>query len=128
MNEKRRLAHEKNFQKRQAVIKGEGQYIFENNTRGDLILPHTTSAGRKLVEKGQQFIGDNYFFSMVRTGDLKLIREVTPPKVPQEQLLTEVPPTVTPVGPVEYHVKTKNAAKEVLLTESPLGEIAVIKN
>lgn len=125
MNDKRRLSHEKNFAKRQnSLAAGQGQYIFENNTKGDLILSRPTSTGRKEVGMKEQFLGDNYYFYMVKTGELKLIKEVNAPAQPT--LITEIPPAVTNVGPVEVKMTERKFKEETLLTESPIDGITVI--
>jgi hypothetical protein len=115
-------------------LKGEGMYVFENNTKGDLYLPRPTQAGRRLVPKGAQFIGDNYYFAMLRTNELKLIKELQSPE--QEKLLTEQPPTVTHQGTVEHvqqnpqvniHEQHGGVKQDVLLTESPVDGIKIIR-
>lgn len=129
MNSERQSARE--AQKAKLNQKGEGLYIFENNTKGDLFLPRPTHTGRRFIPKGQQFLGDNYYFSMIPR-ELKLIKEVSPP---QEKLITEQPPTVTNTGPVEYvksplpdlNEENGTGQVDVLLTESPLDGIKVMK-
>jgi hypothetical protein len=123
-------------EKMQERIKGEGLYLFENNTKADLYLPRPTQAGRKLVAKGQQFVGDNYFFSMLRTNELKLIKEMQSPEQQRAaKLITEQPPTVTPQGTMEYVQKSSTqfneeisgSQQEFLLTENPVDGIKIIK-
>lgn len=115
---------------------GEGQYIFENNTKGDLFLPRATKSGRKLVRKGEQFLGDSYYFAMVKTHELKLIKEITSPEQEQQQkLLTEQPPTVTNDGAVEYvqhnpqqqYNEGAPVIQPVLLNEAPMDGIKILR-
>lgn len=108
----------------QSTLKGEGLYLFENNTKGDLFLPKPTESGLRLVPKGKQFIGDNYYFCMLKTNELKLIQEIQSPK----QLLTEQPPTVTNQGPVEFvqYREQQTSNQDVLLNESPTDGIKIM--
>jgi hypothetical protein len=111
---------------------GEGRYVFQNNTSGELELPKLPLEGiSKKIGKGAKFIGDSYFMQMVRTNDLKLIEEI---KV--EKLITEQPPVVTTGGTVEFitpdtkkqkltEEEDKNK-KNVLLTEDPLGGVVIV--
>lgn len=115
-------------------MSGEGMYLYENNLKGDLFLPRPTQSGRRLVRKGEQFIGDSYYFGMLRTNELKLIKEIQSPE--QTRLLTEQPPTVTNAGTVEY-VQTPpatnlteggaNKQQEILLTETPVDGIKILR-
>lgn len=131
----REIRREQKIAKMQADLAGEGMYVFENNLKGDLYLPRPTQSGRRFVRKGEQFLGDSYYFSMLRTNELKLVREVAP-QASQQKLLTEQPPVVTNEGTVEFvqdQPKTQyNEGKggpqpDVLLTESPVGGIKVIR-
>lgn len=115
-------------------LKGEGMYVFENKTNGDLYLPRPTHAGRRLVRKGEQFVGDNYYFHMLPStsgpGSLSLVKELQSPE--QERLLTEQPPVVTEQGSVEFVAKQKYNesqpnTQDVLLTESPTEGIQILK-
>jgi hypothetical protein len=111
-------------------MSGAGMYVFENNTAGDLHLPRPTQSGRRLVRKGEQFLGDNYYFSLLRNNELKLIREI---QSPEQKLITEQPPTVTHQGTVEY-VSNSNInetpddkQQDILLTETPIDGIKILK-
>ncbi len=127
----RQIAKEIRNAKLKEDMAGQGIYIYENNTKGDLFLPRPTSSGRRFVRKGEQFSGDNYYFAMLRTNELKLIREVAPPP-DTTKLLTEQPPVVTNEGTVEVIAKKpcneqQRPPTDVLLTESPVGGIKVIR-
>ncbi len=75
-------------------------FVFQNRTRDDLYLPHPNHDGLSIVAPLSEFVGDESYFELLRTGQLKLIKEVS--QVAEEKLLTEVPPTVTHGGQVEY--------------------------
>ena len=114
-------------------LHGEGQYIYQNNTSGELDLPKKPLEGPKKIPKNGQFLGDSYFMQMVRTNDLRLIKEI----IMENKLITEQPPTITENGAVEL-VQPKNAKKKlneqapqeqkknVLLTEDPVGGIVIV--
>lgn len=133
MSIERQIARELKKAKMKDDLKGEGQYIFENNTKGDLYLPRPTQSGRRLVRKGEQFVGDNYYFGMLRSNELKLVKELVSPQ--QQILMTEQPQVVTNQGPVEF-VQTNpqtqfnengRGGQDVLLTESPVDGIKIIR-
>lgn len=134
-SEKARKRQEK-ISSRDALSSGQGQYIFENNSRGDLYLPRPTKSGRKMVKKGEQFIGDDYYFQLVKTNELRFIREAVDNTM-GNKLITEQPPVVTKEGKVEFVVtspdeekmnenKDKNKTSDVLLTEQPIGNIVLV--
>lgn len=180
--------------KREKDLSGIGSYLFENNTKGDFHLPRPTKDGIRQVKKDAQFVGDSYYFSLVKSGELrlvrnlneteqpeklfvyknfnrdevklpepnregqyiispngeftadsryfsllklgrlKLIREVEQQIMPKEKLITEQPPTVTNAGVVEYVVKDdkqqlnegEKKKKEKVLTENPLGGVKLL--
>lgn len=128
----KQLKQQLKLAKLESDMKGEGMYIFQNNTNGDLYLPRVTNSGRRLVRKGEQFLGDSYYFAMLRSNELKLIKEVVQP---EQKLLTEQPPTVTNTGPVEYVQnqgqnqinETGKDQPDVLLTETPVDGIKIIR-
>jgi hypothetical protein len=120
--------------KRKAALMGHGVYIFENNTKGDILLPRPTKSGRKSVGVGEQFVGDDYYMYMLKSGEIKLIEVVEDANMP-EKLITDQPPIVSHEGNVEYHkVQTQKKLnesdneekEEVLLTESPLDGITIL--
>jgi hypothetical protein len=111
---------------------GDGTYLFENNTNADFYLPRPTKTGQRLVRKSGTFIGDSYYFQLVKTNQLKFIKE----EKMEEKLITEQPPVVTREGTVEYVVASpekklnedKDQPKNVdsLLVESPLDGIQIL--
>lgn len=123
---------------------GHGLYLFENNSSGDLQLPRATHTGRRSVRKGEQFEGDSYYFQLVKSHDLKFIKELESPTpsgetMKESKLITEQPPLVTSQGTVEFvqpdHSKQKlnedqpnkkEQKQNVLLTEDPLAGVVIV--
>lgn len=115
------------------------QFLFENNTKGDLILPKTTERGVRVVGVKQRFQGDNYYLKLVKSGEIRLIEEILSENVgnTMEKLITEQPPMVTTEGVVEFVKENPKAKKlnenapdrgcqEVLINESPLDGIEIV--
>jgi hypothetical protein len=122
------------------ALHGEGLYLYRNNTNADLTLPRPTKSGIRSVGAGKEFQGDNYYMQLVRSGMLRLVKELQSPQ--QENMLTEVnmnedklildqPDMVTEHGKVEHVVSTpvqklnetqEDAKKkpDVLLNEGPV--------
>lgn len=121
-------------EKLKTALHGEGKYIFQNNTSGELELPKNPLEGSKRIPKNGKFIGDSYFLQMVRTNDLRLIEEI----IMEKKLITEQPPIVTHSGMVELvqpnpkakklneQVPETEKNKNVLLTEDPLGGVVIV--
>lgn len=114
---------------------GDGMYIFQNITNSDLFLSRPTKAGRRMIGPRQKFVGDSYYKNMK---DIICLQEVEKPMSEQKQvLLTEVPPTVTTQGAVEYvqndpelkpineELEDEQKPKEILLNESPVAAVKV---
>lgn len=135
-------------------LHGEGLYLYENNTSGDLTLPKPTNSGLREVGPKQQFQGDNYYMQLVRVGHLRLIKELQSPAAERavnetvtseennmtqpEKLILDQPETVTEQGQVE-HVQSPTPnqpmneggegdqpKKDVLINESPVDDGFVI--
>jgi hypothetical protein len=121
------------------ALHGEGLYLYRNNTNADLALPRPTKSGIRSVGAGREFQGDNYYMQLVKTGMLRLVKELQSPE--QENIQTEVnmadklildqPDMITEQGKVEHVVSTPvqklNETKEdadkkpeVLLNEGPV--------
>ena len=120
---------------------GYGLYVFKNHTKGELMLPKAAANGKRRVARGEEFEGDNYFLSMVKSHDLILVREITSPAqeradkeqvlMEQKKLLVDQPDKVTNEGKVEQVVVEKPKpltenkggksapTPEVLLNEGP---------
>lgn len=132
---------------RQQALAGSGLYLFQNNTNADLYLPKPGNNGSSLLLKGRTFEGDSYFFSLVRTNQLKLIKEleITPPQeepvMTEQKLILDQPDRVTNEGAVEHVLsnpqpikkKTKNESRsnpkaepDVLLTEDPMSGVEIM--
>jgi hypothetical protein len=125
------------------VQQGAGLYLFENRLNGDLTLPRPTKSGVRIVGPKQQFQGDNYYMQMVRTGELRLIKELVSPERQQEQLMEEQklildqPERVTNKGQTEHVVDNSTPRQklnerndedqpDVLLNESPADDGFII--
>jgi len=139
--------------KRQESLHGEGVYVYENNTRGDLDLPKPTASGKKSLKVGEQFQGDNYYMRFVPTM-LRYIRCIVPAgqqaaveaaqplnegtTMSEQKLILNQPDRVTNRGKVENVVTqpqqplnegqpTKQApAPEVLINEDPMDGVEII--
>tara|TARA_Y100000034_G_scaffold121593_1_gene165982 strand:+ start:845 stop:1315 length:471 start_codon:yes stop_codon:yes gene_type:complete len=134
------------------VLSGKGLYIYENNSDGDLILPRPTASGMRAVPARQQFQGDDYYMQMVKTNQLRLIKQLVSPQeqemaeqkklnegtVAQDQLLLDQPATFTNEGQVEFVAPqaglpplteqvppTVVEGQDVLLTEEPLDGLEI---
>ena len=133
-------------------LRGEGVYVFENNTKGDLQLAKPPIKGgmkignMTLIPRGPgkhaQFEGDSYFMSLVRDNTLRLIETLISPEeqrknMQEQKLLLNQPDRVTAKGTVEHVVPpqsqqqlneglpvTKNA--DVLINEDPMAGVEII--
>lgn len=131
--------------KMEDAMKGDGQFLFVNNTRGELSLMKKPIRGMNPVPPGQTFVGDSYFFNLMRTGDVRLIETIVPSAVkeeimPEKKLLLNQPDRFTDKGKTEHVVpgdKSVNTLNEnqpksappksdVLLTEDPLDGVEII--
>lgn len=120
------------------ALHGEGLYLFENNLNATLTLPRPTNSGIKVLSpKGQvnsQFQGDNYYMQLVRSGMLRLIKELQSPQEEakmEEKLILDQPETITEQGKVEQvvnkdtpiqklHEGADGKQPDVLLNEGPV--------
>ena len=76
MNPRKQAYKDQLLAKRANDLSGTGSYLFQNNTKGDLYLPRQTSDGKKIIRFQEQFVGDSYYFSLLKNHDLKLIKEL----------------------------------------------------
>ncbi len=134
-------------QKMAEALKGEGIYLYENNTPGDLILPKPTKSGIRTISQGRQFQGDSYYLQLVRNNQLKLIKEILSPEQERiqmaypQKLILDQPDTVTAKGTVEHLLpaeppkplneqqpskKANHHSSDVLINEDPMAGIVII--
>ncbi len=122
------------------ALHGEGMYLFRNSSSADLTLPRPTKSGIKSVGPGKEFQGDNYYMQFVKTGMLRLVKEIQSPEQQraatevqmEEKLILDQPDMITEQGKVEHVVATKPVQKmnetktgpeaqpEILLNEGPV--------
>ena len=76
MNLRKQLRQAQKLAKRQTDMHGEGRYLFQNNTSGEYQLSRPTSTNVRNLPKDGQFIGDSYYMSFVKSGELKLIKNL----------------------------------------------------
>jgi hypothetical protein len=125
-------------------LHGEGLYIYENNTDGDMMLPRPTASGLSKVGPRAQFQGDNYYMSLVKSNQCKLIKELVSPeqerkmKEDKDKLILDQPDMITEQGKVEFEVQDdqvqplnevgadEEAQPEVLLNEDPIDGVDII--
>lgn len=116
-------------------LHGDGVYLFENNTSGDLLLPKPANNGRRSVAHKGQFQGDSYFMKMVKTNELKLIKTIVPivPAVKtstivesgdkkmlnENKLILDQPEKFTSEGHVEHVSVSKDPKKQKLNESKP---------
>lgn len=140
----RQLKQEARAAKLKQDMHGEGIFLFENNTSGDLYLPKATINGKKIVGHKKQFQGDSYFMKMVRTGELRLIKTILPigeskeMNKQEEKLLLEQPDQITEDGKIEQVVvkkplklnekvtEVKSNKSKQLINEDPMAGIEIM--
>jgi len=121
------------------ALRGEGVYIYENNTKGDFNLPKPGQSGIKVLAPKQQFQGDSYFMSLVRSNDLRLIEVISTPENEKEnmekKLILDQPEKITNLGKIEHVVADEPIQKfnedqveapEVLINEDPMEGVEII--
>lgn len=129
-------------QKCERNLNGDGIFVFENATNGDLSLPKATLSGKRIVRPKEQFEGDSYFMNFVKYPNnlLKLIRKIETIKENNmtEKLILDQPERITSQGTVEnvlisepkkqLNDANQNDNKDVLLTEDPMEGVEIICN
>ncbi len=139
--------------KREEALKGDGEYLFVNNTRGDLTLlknpiKSPNPANPCVVPPGQTFVGDSYFLNLQRSGEVRLI-EVLKPEVSErtdimeeKKLILDQPNRFTNDGQTEHvapqdnpepltenqpqQQKPPTPPKDTLITEDPLEGVEIL--
>lgn len=133
MGTTRKERREKMKAKARAAMHGDGLYIYQNITNSELHLPRPTKAGRRSVGPREKFLGDSYYKTLK---DVICLQEIESPMKQEQMLLTEVPPTVTTHGTVEYVAAAPSVTlveeedredKPVLLTEAPLDGVRILR-
>jgi len=135
--------------KREDALKGDGEYLFVNNTRGALILEKPPIKGLNPVPPGQTFVGDNYFFNLMKIGDVRLVQTLKPASnerketMADQKLILDQPARFTNQGQTEHvaapdpkvarpltesQPQDKPTISDRLLTEDPLAGVEIILN
>lgn len=121
------------------ALKGEGLYVFRNNTSGDFKLPRPTKSGQTEVAFGKTFQGDSYYLKLVPR-QLRLVKVIEEPKKEstevdatytiteevkmEEKLILDQPSTVTNKGTVEQVVaKPETKLSEAKNNEPPVDTL-----
>lgn len=102
------------------ALHGEGLYLYKNANNATLTLPRPTSSGLRVIGPGKEFQGDNYYMQLVRSGMLRLVKEIQSPQqqalseaTMEEKLILDQPDIITEQGKVE-HVVNKNTPVQKL--------------
>ena len=109
-----------NKYKLEKALAGAGLYLYENSSKAaELTLPKPTESGVRVIGPNQQFQGNSYYMQLVKTGYLRLIKELRSPEqeeameeeamneettMNEEQLILDQPDTITEQGKVEHVV------------------------
>ena len=128
--------------KREEALKGDGEYLFVNNTRGDLSLAKPPIKGRNPVPVGQTFVGDSYFLNLQRSGEVRLIEVLKPALnertgvMADQKLILDQPIRFTNQGQTEHVIpndprqllenKPQEKQTEKLITEDPLEGVEIL--
>jgi hypothetical protein len=130
-------------------LKGEGVFVFANNTKGDLQLAKPPIKGgvkigsMTLIPRGAEFHGDSYFLPMLRTNELRLIETLISPEeqrstMQEQKLLLNQPDRVTTKGTVEQVIPpqpqqalnegqpARQPVQDVLINEDPMSGVEIV--
>lgn len=136
----------KELQKREEDYNDEVYYIFLNHRRAELKLPKKSICGKKAVQPGETFKGDEYFMAFAKIGEVRLVETIHPPikKLNEstgdkmEKLILDQPDSFTREGKTESVAKptpvkvindsNSNQDNDVLLTENPMEGIEILKD
>jgi len=136
-------------QKRENALKGDGEYLFVNNTRGDLNLEKKPikspiPSSPCVIPPGQTFVGDNYFLKLMRSGEVRLIETLKLAQcerkeiMPDQKLILDQPNRFTNQGQTEHVVPEDKNVKPLvesgpdkpgvnkLITEDPLDGVEIL--
>lgn len=110
------------------ALAGDGLYLYRNNTGADIALPRPTKSGLRSVPPRAEFQGDNYYMQMVRSGLLRLVKEIQAPgplvtltegNTMTEKLILDQPDRVTHAGTTEHVVAAPAVPTPAKLNETP---------
>ena len=117
-------------------LNGLGLYIYEYNTRGEVELPKPANEGFKTLGIKQRFTGDDYFMFLVKSHDLKVIKDISKEVKMEQKLILDQPDIVTTKGIVEHIIEKpienlnespkEEIEKDVLICEVPISGVVVI--
>jgi len=110
-------------------LKGAGIYVYKNASRtGTLSLPKEIASGRKTVGPGEEFQGDSYFMSLVRTGDLIMVRAIKTAEQDKKEVAAAAAEVVANAAALEAKTMTDrvNAAMALALVEKAAAEECVL--
>jgi len=136
-------------QKREDALKGDGEYLFVNNTRGELNLlkkpiKSPVPMNPCVIPPGQTFVGDSYFLNMMKTGEIRLIEVLKPAEsertgiMEENKLILDQPNRFTNQGQTEHvapaespktlieNKPVKQPAVDKLITEDPLEGVEIL--
>lgn len=129
------------------ATKGEGLYLFVNNTRGDLMLPKPVIVNGvevRNIPPGRTFEADSYYFNMMKTNQIRLVKVIQDPNKKEEtmteqKLILDQPDRFTQQGKTEHVVPVekkqlnenqpaspKKKAPDALITEDPMSGVEII--
>jgi hypothetical protein len=114
-----------NRAKIESSLRGKGLHIFRNRTNGELFLRKMSADGKKSVQPGQTWTGDDFFMKMVTEEHTALLVETIrtedeeTPMETTEKLILDQPDSETPHGKVEQVMVSPTAVK---LNEEPQAE------
>jgi len=136
---------EQKRQKRENVMKGDGEYLFVNNTRGELTLEKkpikSPNPSRPLIiGPNEIFTGDSYFLKLMQIGHVRLLQTLVPAQkeiMAEQKLIVDQPNRFTSQGQTEHVVPEDKNVKLVenqpnqapvdkLITEDPLEGVEII--
>lgn len=134
--------------KREEALKGDGEYLFVNNTRGDLNLEKKPikspiPSNPCVIPMGTTFVGDSYFLRLQRTGEVRLIEVLKPAAnertgiMEEKKLMLDQPNRFTGQGQTEHVVPNdkkplleskpaQQPAVDKLITEDPLEGVEIL--
>ena len=129
--------------KTEMAQRGEGIFLYRNNTKGDLTLPKPSLDGKKTIPPKETWTGDDYFMQLVRSNEARLVETIKSPEderkaIMEQKLLVDQPDRVTVKGKVEHVVvqpqkklnentpAAQEPVQDVLITEDPLAGVEII--